>query len=136
MAIDVVAGLIFEGDRVLVCQRKETGPFPLKWEFPGGKVERGEDPQVALNRELKEELGVKIQSASEIFRHRHAYPNGLEVELIFFRVEKYRGPIRNRSFHRLLWAEAERLKELDFLEGDLPLIDKLTRGELHHRSPC
>ncbi len=130
LAIQVVAGLIYQGDRLLVCQRRENGSFPLKWEFPGGKVERGEGYLAALQRELNEELGIEIQSATEIFHHRHLYPSQMEVELIFFRVEDYRGIVANHAFHRLLWVEAQELRKLDFLAGDHPLIEKLISGEL------
>lgn len=129
MAIEVVAGLIYHAGRLLACQRKEDGSFPMKWEFPGGKVERGEEYFPALRRELREELGIEILSATEIFRHSHSYPGQAEVKLIFFRVQEYRGEIRNLAFGRLLWAEVRNLKELDFLEGDIPLIEQLTRRD-------
>jgi len=130
VAIEVVAALIYRAGRLLVCQRKENGAFPMKWEFPGGKVERGEEYIPALQRELREELGIEIMSATEIFRHSHSYPGQAEVELIFFQVEDYRGEIQNLAFSRLLWTEVQNLKELDFLEGDLPLIERLTRQDL------
>jgi 8-oxo-dGTP diphosphatase len=123
--MQVVAALVVEGDRVLVCQRSASGPFPLKWEFPGGKVEPGEGLFEALSRELREELGIDIPSAGEIFRHRHMYREGTSVELIFFRVDRYRGAIKNRVFQDIRWAEVARLAELDFLDGDLPLIERL-----------
>lgn len=129
MAMPVVAALIFRGDRLLVCQRRAQGSFPLKWEFPGGKVEMGEEYVGALRRELREELGIEIRSAREVFRHKHLYPNGSEVELIFFRVDDYREALVNRVFQQILWVETRRLKELDFLEGDLPLVEKLSRQE-------
>ena len=129
MAMPVVAALIYRGDRLLICQRRAEGSFPLKWEFPGGKVKRGEEYIGALRRELREELGIEMQSAREVFRHKHLYPNGTEVELIFFRVDDYREAVVNRVFQQILWVEAQRLKELDFLEGDLPLIEKLSRQE-------
>ena len=123
--MQVVAALIVEGGRVLACQRSASGPFPLKWEFPGGKVEPGEGLFDALSRELEEELGIGVPSAREIFRHRHAYREGAAVELIFFRVDRYRGEIKNRVFQDIRWAEVARLAELDFLDGDLPLIERL-----------
>jgi len=130
VTIQVVAALLYRENRLLVCQRKENGAFPLKWEFPGGKVERGEGNLAALCRELREELGIEVQSATEIFRHKHLYPDRTEVDLTFFRVDDYRAPVANRVFQRILWIEVQRLKELDFLEGDLPLIEKLARQEL------
>jgi 8-oxo-dGTP diphosphatase len=128
VAVQVVAGLIYRGNRLLACQRREQGAFPLKWEFPGGKVETGEECFDALQRELREELGIEIHSATEIARYSHSYPDRFEVELVFFRVRDFLGGVKNLSFHRLLWAKPEKLKELDFLEGDLPLIDKLLVG--------
>ena len=58
-SVEVVAGLIFDQDRLLVCQRDSRGSFALKWEFPGGKLEPGEEYEGALRRELKEELGIE-----------------------------------------------------------------------------
>lgn len=127
--IRVVAGLIYQGDRVLVCQRRKGGLFPLKWEFPGGKVENGEDVLATLRRELMEELGIEAQSAKEVFRHSHSYPDQT-VDLVFFRVEAYRGSVSNKIFESVRWLNVEELQELDFLEGDLPLIEKLMDGEL------
>ena len=129
VTIQVVAALLYRENRLLVCQRKENGSFPLKWEFPGGKVERGEGNLAALCRELREELGIEVLSATEIFRHKHLYPDRTEVDLTFFRVDDYREPVANRVFQQILWIEVQRLKELDFLEGDLPLIEKLARQE-------
>ena len=130
VAVKVVAALIYEGARLLACQRREGGSHPLKWEFPGGKVEEGEDCLAALKRELAEELGIEVQSASEVARYRYVYPARFEVELYFFRVEQYGGVASNRAFQRLARVEVDRLKELDFLEGDLPLIEKLIRGDI------
>lgn len=123
--MQVAAGLIVDGSRVLVCQRSASGPYPLKWEFPGGKVEPGEGLFEALARELREELGIDVPAAGEIFRHSHTYREGASVELIFFRVDRYRGEITNRVFQDIRWAEISRLAEFDFLDGDLPLIERL-----------
>lgn len=127
---EVAAGLIFQEGRLLVCQRRKEGTFPLKWELPGGKVEGGEGCLAALQRELEEELGIEVQSAKEVFRHNHLYPDGTAVRLTFFRVDRYRGEPANLAFQQILWAELQRLGKLDFLAGDLPLIDQVMRGEL------
>lgn len=126
----VVAALIYQADRLLVCQRRADGPFPLKWEFPGGKIEGEENDCMALRRELREELGIEVRSATEVFRHRHLYPDQMEVELAFFQVKDYQGAVTNRAFQQLLWVKVQELGKLDFLEGDLPLIEKLARQEL------
>jgi 8-oxo-dGTP diphosphatase len=130
VTMQVAVALICRQDRLLVCQRRDSGAFPLKWEFPGGKVETGEGYSSALRRELKEELGIEVQSATEVYRHSHLYPDGTEVELVFFRVDDYRGRVENHVFRRILWVEISGLQELDFLEGDLPIIEKIMRREL------
>ena len=127
--IDVVAGLILRHQRLLVCQRHENAAFPLKWEFPGGKVEQGESCLDTLRRELREELGIEIEAAKEIFSHNHLYPGAVEARLKFFLVSQYRGEISNLVFQRISWVEIVDLAQLDFLEGDLPLIQKLMSSE-------
>ncbi|HEY1268026.1 MAG TPA: (deoxy)nucleoside triphosphate pyrophosphohydrolase [Candidatus Binatia bacterium] len=123
-AITVVAALIVNNGRILVCQRR-GGPFASKWEFPGGKVEAGEALETALFRELKEELDIEVSAAKEIFRHGHRYGHDRAVDLIFFRVDGYAGVMRNRIFEDIRWAEAKELSQFDFLDGDLPLLDKI-----------
>ena len=93
-------------------------------------MERGEENLEALTRELREDLGIELQSAREVFRHNHRHLDQTDVELTFFRVEGYRGAVSNRVFHRILWAEVGELKTFDFLDGDLPLIEMLVRQEL------
>ena len=127
--IAVVAGLIVQKDQLLVCQRHQTSAFPLKWEFPGGKLEPGERSEDALGRELKEELGIQIHDPVEIFDHRHLYPGAFEVSLRFFRVMRFQGEVRNRVFQQIRWVRVAELPSLDFLEGDLPLIAKLVQPE-------
>jgi 8-oxo-dGTP diphosphatase len=128
--VRVAAGLICRQGRILACQRNKEGSFPLQWEFPGGKVEAGENDRDALDRELREELGIEVRYAREIFRHLHRYPDWKEVELIFFEVEDFDGTVENRVFERLLWAGRQELASLDFLQGDRPLIEKLVSGEV------
>jgi 8-oxo-dGTP diphosphatase len=127
-AIQVVAALIVQGGRLLICQRK-SGPFASKWEFPGGKVETGEGLEQALFRELKEELDIDVSSTREIFRHRYRYSSGRELDLIFFRVDEYGGAVINRIFQDIRWVETADVKKFEFLEGDLPLIEKIAAGD-------
>ena len=126
----MVAGILSREDRLLVCQRRGDGAFPGKWEFPGGKMEAGEDADAALRRELREELDIAVESAREVFRHAHVYADGTRVELAFFEVRAYGGEARNRVFRRIAWVPVHELEKLDFLEGDLPLIHELRNGGL------
>jgi 8-oxo-dGTP diphosphatase len=126
----VVAGLIEKDGKLLVCQRTRHQTMPLKWEFPGGKIEEGEQPRDALRRELEEELGIVATIGDEIKRIQHEYPNGGMVELRFFLVRQYAGEIENRIFKDMQWSEPKELPSYDFLEADETLVRDLAAGKL------
>jgi 8-oxo-dGTP diphosphatase len=126
----VVAGLIVQDGKLLVCQRTRHQTMPLKWEFPGGKIEEGEQPRDALRRELDEELGIIATIGDELARIQHEYPNHSMVELRFFVVRQYQGEIENRIFRDIQWAEPKNLPNYDFLEADLTLVNDLAAGKL------
>jgi 8-oxo-dGTP diphosphatase len=126
----VVAALIEKNGTLLVCQRTRHQTMPLKWEFPGGKIEEGEQPRDALRRELEEELGIVATIGDELARIQHEYPNGGMVELRFYVVRKYEGEIENRIFREIQWAVPQDLPKFDFLEADLTLVKDLAAGKL------
>lgn len=126
----VVAALIFKEDEILVCQRTRHQTMPLKWEFPGGKVEQGEQPRNALRRELDEELGIDANIGNEVARIRHQYKNGSSVELRFFVVKDYKGELENKIFKDMRWANRSDLPSYDFLEADLELVKDLAAGNI------
>ena len=121
----VVAAVIEREELILIGQRKQTGRHPLKWEFPGGKVEPGEDYRTALTRELQEELGIEATIGEEMDRYEVRYGEGPQTELLFFHVTDFRGEPENRDFEQIVWAPRKTLVEYDFLEGDLRFIGKL-----------
>ena len=110
---------------MLICRRRADQPHPLKWEFPGGKIEAGETPEAALVRELGEELGIAAGNPVEIARYEFAYPGKAPILLIFLRVAEWAGEPENRIFEEIAWVEQGRLREFDFLEGDAPFIEGL-----------
>ena len=120
--VQVVAGIIERQGRILICRRKAEQSHPLKWEFPGGKVEPGETPQQALARELEEELGIRGAAGQEIMRYQHTYPGRDTIVLIFFRVREFGGEPRNVIFHEMRWEPPAKLAEFDFVEGDTQFI--------------
>jgi len=126
----VVAALIVKDGKILVCQRTRHQTMPLKWEFPGGKIEEREQPRDALRRELEEELGIHATVGDEVSRIRHEYPNHTMVELRFFVVYDYQGEIENRIFNDLRWAERSQLPSFDFLDADHALVKQLAEGKL------
>ncbi|MBI4161052.1 MAG: (deoxy)nucleoside triphosphate pyrophosphohydrolase [Acidobacteria bacterium] len=114
--------------RVLICQRPPDRPFPLRWEFPGGKVEPGEDRRQALDRELREELGVESSDGDEVFRTEHRYPGGPHVDLAVFRVDSFEGDPRNLAFAAICWVKPGKLDSFEFLAADRALVRWLTDG--------
>jgi 8-oxo-dGTP diphosphatase len=126
----VVAGLIVKDGKLLVCQRTRHQTMPLKWEFPGGKIEEGEQPRDALRRELEEELGIRATIGDEVKRIQHEYPNGGMVELRFFVVREFQREIENLIFKDMQWADPKDLPKFDFLEADLLLVRDLAAGKL------
>jgi len=126
----VVAALITRGDDVLICQRTRHQPMPLKWEFPGGKVEPGEDAPSALRRELDEELGIEALIGSQVANFRHEYKNGGVIELFFFQVEQFRGELDNRIFRDIRWVHRQQLPRYDFLDADIRLVREIAAGNI------
>ena len=128
--IRVVAAIIQQDGRVLICQRKAGKPFGGKWEFPGGKMRPSEMPLEALKRELYEELGTaaKIGNLLLVMRHRYAEMSAA-VHLSFFSAALWESP-RNLAFERIVWVRRAELPRYDLLAADRRVISKLVRGEL------
>ena len=124
----VVAAIIMQHGKILICQRTKHQALPLKWEFPGGKIETGEQPRDALRRELDEELGIDATIGDEVSRIRHTYKNGGAVELRFFVVHEYRGEIENRIFKDVRFVDRSELPDFDFLDADLELVREIAAG--------
>ena len=117
-------------DEILCCQRTEHQALPLKWEFPGGKIEAGETPPQALRRELEEELGILAEIGPEVTRIVHTYANGNSVNLRFFVVYHFANDLQNRIFRDVRWVRRSDLPALDFLDADKELVRQLAAGEL------
>jgi len=131
----VVAAVIERGDRrLLIGQRKRSDTSPLKWEFPGGKVEAGESPNAALARELKEELGAMMQKSVPIGRTVHKYAATPEdLEILFYAVEIGESKITPRAFEQIAWVLPKELGAYDFLAANAQLVAQLATGRIKPR---
>ncbi len=118
--------MIERNGRILIAQRKRTAQHPLKWEFPGGKVEPDETPEAAVMRELEEELGIRATVGAEIGRYEFQYEGTWPIMLMFYRVVEFSGEPKNRDFEQIVWAARDRLREYDFLEGDAEFLSTYT----------
>src|SRR4051795_5713121 len=100
----VSAGIIHRDGQILVGQRRRADRHPLKWEFPGGKVESGETPQQALVRELREELQIEASVGTELARYEHEYPSGSRVHLLFFAIPEFTGQVKGQVYEQTQWV--------------------------------
>jgi 8-oxo-dGTP diphosphatase len=122
----VAAGVLVERGRVLLTQRKKGSHLAGAWEFPGGKVEPGEDPRDALERELREETGIEVIVGDPIEVTFHAYPEK-SVLLLFFAVTRRDGSPEPRPIDvaAVLWAATDALDEALFPPADVPILAKV-----------
>jgi len=127
--MEVAAAVILREDKVLVCQRRHDDSHPLKWEFPGGKLELGETPEAALQRELEEELCIQAHIGPLIDSYDYRYGSRAPIRLNFHRVSEYFGELENQVFEQIRWEALERLPEYDFVAGDVDFVKRLARGE-------
>ena len=123
--IDVVAGVIRREDgRLLISQRLADDTLGGYWEFPGGKVDPGEELRPALARELREELGVEADIGAEIHHILHAYPDR-DVRLYFFEARIVSGEPQKLEVADLRWVTLDELMDYQFPETDRPLLVQL-----------
>ena len=131
----VVAAVIEREDRrLLIGQRQRHDTSPLKWEFPGGKVEEGETPEAALARELREELGVTLRKCAEIARVTHKYAETIEyLEIRFYAAEIAETSIAAKAFEQVAWVLPKELAGYDFLAANARIVANLATGRIKPR---
>lgn len=126
--IEVVAALIWEGDRFLACQRAAHKVRGLLWEFVGGKVEPGETHEQALVRECREELGVTVAVGERFLRVVHEYPD-LTMRLSLFRAAIVDGTPQKLEHADLRWLTVEEMDAYPFCPADEVILQALREGK-------
>lgn len=122
-----VACAVIRNDRlILATQRSAVTSLPLAWEFPGGKLEAGEDPQTCLQRELMEELGITAGIGAPLSARTHHYPD-FSVTLYPFYCTILSGEIILHEHNAMIWLLPEELHRLEWAEADLPIIEELQK---------
>lgn len=124
MATEVVAALIWDGDRFMACQRPAHKARGLLWEFMGGKVEPGETREQALIRECKEELDVQLSVGQVFMDVTHQYPD-LTVHLTLFHAQIASGTPKKLEHNDIRWITVEEIDTLDFCPADEVILKKL-----------
>lgn len=132
----VSAVAMVNGDgKILLAQRPEGKALAGLWEFPGGKVEAGESPEMALIRELHEEIGVTVRAENLVsfaFAS-HRYEN-FHLLMPLYLCHEWSGPIMAREGQSLAWVEPERLADYPAPAADLPLFEELKRRMKHEQA--
>jgi len=120
--IEVTCAIIEDNNKVLVTQRSEKMALPLKWEFPGGKIEKGETAEASLIREINEELHVNIKITKQLNSNTHQYSETKIIKLIPFICEVTGGEIKLTEHANFLWLSKNELVTLDWAEADIPIL--------------
>ncbi len=121
---EVVAALLWDEDRFLICQRPANKARGLLWEFVGGKVEPGETKEQALQRECREELAISIDVGPVFWETVHEYPD-MTVHLTLFSATIVKGPPQRLEHADLRWILPEEIPQFSFCPADKPVLDLL-----------
>jgi 8-oxo-dGTP diphosphatase len=128
--VRVACGIIVHQGLVLCAQRGPAQQMPMMWEFPGGKIEKGEQEEDCLIREIFEELRLKVELVRKMSPNRHLYASGMYIELIPYLCKYESGEINAVDHHDIRWLKPEDLPILDWCEADVPIVQEF----LHLRS--
>ena len=133
MITEVVAALIFDGDKILICQRPAHKARGLLWEFVGGKVEPGETKPQALVRECREELDVTVNVGDVFMEISHVYPD-IEVRLTLFRAKISQGTPKRLEHNDIKWVSAGELSLYEFCPADKEIIARIEEAFINEAS--
>lgn len=120
--IEIGVAIIRRGSQILIGKRPSHKDFGGKWEFPGGKIEPQELPEVCIVREIQEELGVSLKNLQPLLVQEHQYPDGKKFRLYFYLCEISSGEPRALWHDEIKWIEAGQLGTIDLLAADIGLV--------------
>jgi 8-oxo-dGTP diphosphatase len=131
----VTAAVIEKDGKILIAQRKAGDRFSRLWEFPGGKLEPGENPEQCLRRELREELGVEARVEDFLGSFPFTSPF-LSIELLAYRVSIVGGRPAPNDHEELRWVYPADFRDFPFTAPDIPLVEMLKREFKRREGPC
>ncbi|TYR36149.1 (deoxy)nucleoside triphosphate pyrophosphohydrolase [Sphingobacterium phlebotomi] len=120
----VTCAIIEHENKILICQRSERMKLPLKWEFPGGKVESGESKEDCLKREIWEELGLEIEVGVALTAVEHRYSE-LSLCLYPFLCKPTGGSLAIAEHAQAIWVDKSELQNYDWAEADVPIVNEI-----------
>lgn len=130
--IDVTCGIVIDHNEVLVTQRSEKMRLPLKWEFPGGKIEPNETAEACISRELREELNIEIEILDKLTPSPFNYEN-FSINLIPFVVTFKSGNVLLHEHKDFRWTKIEQLMEFDWAPADIPILEEFLKSKYASR---
>ena len=120
----VTCAIIEKEGKILIARRAHDQKLAGKWEFAGGKVEKGESPEECLERELEEEFGIQVEVGEFITSNNHRYDH-ISMELMAFRVKYISGEFTLTDHDKIEWVAPGELLNYDLAEADIPIAEKL-----------
>ncbi len=122
--IKVVCGVIYKADKIFICRRKQNKTLGGYWEFPGGKVEQGETNEICLQRELQEELGMKVEVGNYITTVQYDYKT-FKIELIAYKCSFIEATLDLVDHDKYEWLEVKDLNKYKLAPADVPIVERL-----------
>lgn len=119
---NIVAAFIYENGKFLICQRPENKARALLWEFAGGKVEQGENPEQALARECREELAITVEVGELFYKNSHEYED-IIVSLFIYHTKILQGPIQKLEHNDIRWISSSEIDQYEFCPADVEVLE-------------
>ena len=133
--ITTVAGVIVNKNGEVLCTKRDVGKYSyvsLKWEFPGGKVEEGETQKQTLERELREELAIKVDIGDFFYQVEHDYPD-FHLSMAVYECKFHEQNISMNVHKDICWLKPEELMKLDWAEADIPVAEKIYKNAMKNK---